>query len=370
MSKTFLILGGYGNTGKLIADLLLKETEVQLILAGRNLAKAKFLANKLNHQFNSDRVFAIQVDAADANNLKNAFAKTDFVIVASSTSEYVKNVAEAAIHHQIDYLDIQVSASKHDILKSLQDDIVQANCCFITDGGFHPGLASVLVRYAVPYFDTLETANLAGLIRENWQQLSFSDATWPEFLSELKHFPTIFFQNGDWQNIGWQTKIFDFGTEFGKQPCFPMLLEEMRFLPAEISSLKEMGFYIAGFNWFVDYVVFSLAIPALNIWPKTAIGPIAKMMVWGLNTFSQPPYRTILLLEASGWKNEQFKTMRVQLEHQNGYLLTAIPVVACLLQYLDGSIKKPGLWWQGNIVEPNQMLEDIRRLGVNVEIKK
>lgn len=35
MNKTFLILGGYGNTGKIIAELLLKETNLNLILAGR-----------------------------------------------------------------------------------------------------------------------------------------------------------------------------------------------------------------------------------------------------------------------------------------------------------------------------------------------
>ena len=40
--KTFLILGGYGTTGILIAELLLKETDVRLILTGRNLEKRSF----------------------------------------------------------------------------------------------------------------------------------------------------------------------------------------------------------------------------------------------------------------------------------------------------------------------------------------
>jgi saccharopine dehydrogenase (NAD+, L-lysine-forming) len=42
--------------------------------------------------------------------------------------------------------------------------------------------------------------------------------------------------------------------------------------------------------------------------------------------------------------------------------------VACLLQYLDGSIRKPGLWLQANLVEPNRLLKDLERLGVAVEI--
>jgi hypothetical protein len=33
MNKTFLILGGYGNAGRLIAELLLQETPVQFSLS-------------------------------------------------------------------------------------------------------------------------------------------------------------------------------------------------------------------------------------------------------------------------------------------------------------------------------------------------
>ena len=75
-----------------------------------------------------------------------------------------------------------------------------------------------------------------------------------------------------------------------------------------------------------------------------------------------------MLLEESGWKDEKYKTMSIKLYHEDGYVLTAIPMVACLLQYLDGWIEKPGLWMQANIVEPNRMFDDMERLGVAVEI--
>ena len=53
-----------------------------------------------------------------------------------------------------------------------------------------------------------------------------------------------------------------------------------------------------------------------------------------------------LKVEATGKKNGQPKTMQVTISHPDGYLFTAIPVAACMLQYLDGSITKPGLWLQ------------------------
>jgi saccharopine dehydrogenase (NAD+, L-lysine-forming) len=89
-------------------------------------------------------------------------------------------------------------------------------------------------------------------------------------------------------------------------------------------------------------------------------------MKWGLDTFSKPPYGTVLKIEAQGEKESKDKAVNVSIYHEDGYMLTAIPVVACLLQYLDGSLKKPGLWTQANIVEPNRLIMDIERLGADV----
>ena len=95
---------------------------------------------------------------------------------------------------------------------------------------------------------------------------------------------------------------------------------------------------------------------------------MSKWMHWGLNTFSKPPYGTLLRVEAQGNKSGQPKTMQVTLSHPDGYLFTAIPVAASLLQYLDGSLHQPGLWIQALAVEPIRFMQDIRRMGIQVRI--
>ena len=54
--------------------------------------------------------------------------------------------------------------------------------------------------------------------------------------------------------------------------------------------------------------------------------------------------------------------------HADSYVLTAAPAVACLLQYLDGSLQKPGLWRQATLVEPVRFFEDLARMGVRVNV--
>jgi saccharopine dehydrogenase (NAD+, L-lysine-forming) len=73
-----------------------------------------------------------------------------------------------------------------------------------------------------------------------------------------------------------------------------------------------------------------------------------------------------LKIDAIGKKNGKLKRVETFFYHEDGYMFTAIPVVACLLQYFDGSIKKPGLWTMGNIVEPNRLVMDMERMGVKV----
>jgi len=75
-------------------------------------------------------------------------------------------------------------------------------------------------------------------------------------------------------------------------------------------------------------------------------------------------------LEAHGKKGNQKKSLIIRLEHQDGYWFTAIAVVACLLQYLDGSVRKPGLCYMGNLVEPNRLIKDMEKMGIKIQVRQ
>ncbi len=76
---------------------------------------------------------------------------------------------------------------------------------------------------------------------------------------------------------------------------------------------------------------------------------------------------SFLRLEARGLKDGQPQQLTLQMTHEDGYVFTAIPAVACLLQLLDGSIRQPGLYWQALIVEPIRFLADMARMGIDIQ---
>ena len=152
-NNKILILGGYGGAGFPISRLLLQETSVNVILAGRHVEKPKKAANELNAELGSERVDYQIVDASDKNSLMSSFESVDLVVVCSTTTSFTEKVAIAAIEVGIDYLDIHYPTEVVDILKSLEPFIIKNNLCFITQAGFHPGLIAPFLRLPASYLD-------------------------------------------------------------------------------------------------------------------------------------------------------------------------------------------------------------------------
>ena len=367
--KTILILGGYGQTGRLLAHHLLDETDCRLILAGRRPERATPLAAVLNERAGAARVSTAAADAADAVSLGRALAGVDLVLVASSTATHCESVARAALAADCDYLDIQYAAAKVATLQRLAPEIARAGRCFITDGGFHPGLPAALVRHAAARFDRLERANVGSVIAVDWAALGLGQETKEEFVAEFMDFDSRIYRDGRRQKLGLASMVkpltMAFGPPFGRRACVAMTLGEMDALPDLIPSLRETGFYVGGFNWFSDWFVSPLVIVGLKLAPRRLLSPLARVQFWSMSRFARPPYGTVLQLEAAGTRDGAPHALTLRLAHDDAYALTAIPVVACVRQWLNGP-HRPGLWYQGHYVAPEALLDDMARMGVNI----
>ncbi len=191
-----------------------------------------------------------------------------------------------------------------------------------------------------------------------------------EMAGEFMGMDSSYYQNGRWHKaimagMGGMLTL-DYGEPFGKQYAVPMGLAEMRRLPELIPSLQDTGFFVGGFNWFTDWFVMPIVAVGVKIhagWKR----PLGRLLLWSLRKFSRPPYGTVLRMEARGIKQGSPSALDVQMSHEDGYVFTAIPAVACLLQLLDASIRQPGLQWQALIVEPQRFLADMARMGIDIQ---
>jgi len=361
MSK-ILILGGTGYTGRLIAQHLLEHSKADVTIATRHLDRAQAFADKLSQQYSDHRVEAIYADASQTDSLRQAFADKMMVVVAAPTTAYAEKVIRTSLEMGLDYIDVQLGAQKLALLQSLADEIEHAGRCFITEAGFHPGLPSALVRYAAAHLHSIESAITLGYLNMG-KDLPYSEAV-NELLESFREYNGQVFKNGRWTKTNsYEVRTCDFGGDIGRKRCYSMYFEELRPLPSMFPSLRETGFYISEMHPMLDWVVMPITLAWLKIVPK-AVRPIGKFLWWGMGTFHKPPYRVELQVKAAGLKDGQPVTVQASVAHPDGYELTAIPVVATLLQYLESLARKPGLWMMGHLIDPISLVKDLEKMGV------
>jgi len=363
-SKKILILGGYGAVGRSLARTLLKETNVQVIIAGRRKEKAEEFAEILNKEFLGKRVSGLYVDSKQKETLEQAFKQINLILLATTAPEDVLTIGQVALESHVDYLDILVDQNTFSNLNSLEG-LKKSKQTFITQAGFHPGLPAVFIKYAATYFDTYKKA-IIGLAMNGKFEKAESAVEIVHLVGESN---VDLFKNGKWEKATLNdVKIIDFGNPFGVRKCYPMQMEELKELP-EKYHLEETGVYVTGFNWFVDYFVFPSILLAYKI--KKGLGTLffSKLMYWGVKLFSQDYQKVTFTLDAEGEKDGKLLKVRILATHDDPFLFTSAPVVACIKQYLAGKIK-PGLSLMGHAVNPRKLFEDMQKMGVEFTFKK
>ncbi|HPJ30123.1 MAG TPA: saccharopine dehydrogenase NADP-binding domain-containing protein [Methanothrix sp.] len=362
--KTILVFGGYGGAGSAISRSILKNTRARLIVAGRREDKARGLAEALNREFSCDRAAAAVADATDPSTLREAFGRADLVIDAATTVPFIETTARAAIVAGADWIDIHYPQDAFPILHALAPEMEKAGLTFVTQAGFLPGLPSAFVRRAASQFTKYRKVAVSAAMRSDFDPGGAA----LEFVDTLGDFSAEVYRGGEWRGAGLRdVRKVDFGPPLGEKSCYPLTLAEMGDLP-EMLGIEELGAYVAGLNWFVDYLVTPLAFVLGKVKKGLGRRELARLLVWGSKRFTPPGEAVAVVLEAKGVRDGSEVFVKLRASHSDVYEFTAISVVAYLSQYLDGTAKKPGLSMMGHLVEPERFFEDLERMGAEVEM--
>ena len=184
--ETLLILGGYGGAGKVLADLLLQETELRLLIGGRDPAKAEALAFELNTRHSCHRVEARTLDANRPETLLPVFKESRLVIIAAPLGESLLSVLRCWNPDRLMFF----PPTFHKNSKPTKEKSLKRT------SGADPGwlssrLPAVLVHHAAACFTRLERAVVALAM----------NARFP--LTESLHELLDEIQKRDWQFSGW-----------------------------------------------------------------------------------------------------------------------------------------------------------------------
>lgn len=356
------ILGATGHAGKAVALKLLSERAGTPVLFGRDPAKLEKLRESLQPLAPSNLETAI-LDVRDQDSLERAFRRIDFLVIALSSSENLPSVVSAALITGTDCLDILLcSREKRDFLESHEKLFKERGLSYITDGGYHPGIPGIMARRAEELSPGLHSVDVYGSFGINWGSKRFACETVADFLRELKSMDMSVLKDGQWQSSWKNIKRFDFCDGRGRKDCVAMGMDEMRLLGRHIPSLRNAGFYIAGFGQAIDWGVMPLSLGLLFLFPD-AERQIARFFGLGVRMFGGEQEWAEMRLRGKGKSG----SIDIAISYGDPYELTALPVVACIRQYTDTPCR-PGLWLQALYLDPSRFWADLEEMGVRLSI--
>ncbi|MBO6515095.1 MAG: saccharopine dehydrogenase NADP-binding domain-containing protein [Bacteroidia bacterium] len=144
-----LIVGGYGNVGRIVSKILANVHPGKVIVAGRSLTRAKKVIDEL-------QILAIpkRLDIRESEYREINFDEIDTAICCIDVAQN-DNLLFACIKHKVNYTEMATSFKAFNRLTPYEKDFEDSAICLVPGTGLMPGLSGVFVKDAISRFKTI-----------------------------------------------------------------------------------------------------------------------------------------------------------------------------------------------------------------------
>lgn len=366
MSKRILVIGGYGNFGQFISRRLAQEADVQVQIAGRDLAKAKTLATQLNTTLPTPNpVLAVQLDIH--SNLESVLLREQPFAVIHTSGPFQSqgyDVALACVRHGCHYIDL---ADARDFVCSINtlDSIAKAGNVLVCSGASSvPTLTSAIIDHYLGDFTELHRAEYAI---STAQKTSRGLATTAAVLSYAgKPFSTLI--DGRMQPVhGWlDLRLRDF-FGLGKRLLGNCDIPDLDLFPQRYPSLRNVRFQAGLELKLVHGVLFSLSW-LVRLGLLRSLQPLAPAMLnisRLLDPFGSEESGFYMLLEGADSNRNQKQIRFDLLAHQgDGMYIPCVPSILMALKLARGNITATGAFPCMGFISLEEYLELLGEFAV------
>lgn len=239
-----LLLGGYGNFGKRIAQTLAARADaakLELLIAGRSRHKAEALCDDLRQNTQAIiRAVQLDIQALDFKQQLMALAPQLSIHCCGPFQHQDYRVPKACIDAASHYIDLADDRRYVCDIEQLDAAARSAGVSIISGASSVPGLSSVVIDHFSGEFESLNTLEYA-IAPGN--RLERGRATIAAILSYTgKLFSN--WQDGQWQHIyGWMDSIrHDFGGPVGVRPLANIDVPDLELFPKRYPQLHTLRF--------------------------------------------------------------------------------------------------------------------------------
>jgi len=214
--RTILVLGGYGNFGKRIVENLAEISNISLVIAGRDVEKAKALKDKIKVPASST-VIAMELDISKDDFESKLRQHSPFIVIHTcgpfQGQEY--HVPSVCLRIGAHYIDLADDRRFVCDIKSLHDSAIQNDVIVVSGASSVPGLSSVVIDHYQHKFSEIRSIDIAIAPGNKAER---GEATVRGILSYAGHAFDVYSEKHWIKAFGWmEARRKNFGGSIGRR---------------------------------------------------------------------------------------------------------------------------------------------------------
>ena len=328
--RKIVILGGYGNFGKRIAEGLCHLEDVEILVVGRSLDKAQRLVDELLKSSKA-RLSPINFNVFHSNFEKWIVELSPYLVIHTSGPFQGQKyqVPKACIKAGAHYIDLADGREFVCGISELDEMAKQKKLLLVTGASSVPGLSSTVVEHFKDQFEQVDSIDMAIAPGNKAER---GEATIRGILSYTGH-SFKGFKNGKWQNIyGWMdARKLDMGDSVGKRWLANVDVPDLALFPERYQVKNRVSFQagleVSALHLTMVAMAWLSKIGLVNNWaPLTKI--IAKTANW-FNSFGTDKGGMQVLIKGKDHQGKK-KSITWRLFADNG-IGPYIPTISTLI---------------------------------------
>ncbi|MBZ5727571.1 MAG: saccharopine dehydrogenase NADP-binding domain-containing protein [Acidobacteriia bacterium] len=357
---TFGIVGGYGATGSAVASELSKSSDGEMLIGGRDLAKAQALAAQLN-----GRASAAQLDILDARSLDGFCSRCSTVVnCAGPVMALQDRVAQAALRARCHYLDPAGLSFVRERLLPHSREIEEVGLSFVVSAGWMPGLGDLLPVYADAMarakMETIESLSVYFADSGEWSANALRDAAW--YLRQTGLRSPGYFHQGQWTRakMSESSRLVDLGDPVGSRRFAMYSLPELSEVGCRLNQYDVFTYtYLSGFRTAIASTLLAL-VPL----PE---GLRLRMLrnVFRRNRLSVDGFVVVHVLGRSQARRLAL-TVQVVFRDRRDYWIHGLVLATAARMVSEGKGVRAGVHFLSAAVDPIAFMTELRKAGIEL----
>ncbi|MBO6506103.1 MAG: saccharopine dehydrogenase NADP-binding domain-containing protein [Kordiimonadaceae bacterium] len=363
MTKRILVLGGYGNFGRFICQELATDPNIQLLVAGRSMEKAKAFVETLPA---SGGPSPIQLDVGEGLEQTLLTLQPDIVINTVGpfqNQSYV--VPKACINAGSHYLDLADGREFVANIGDLNSAAISKGVSVVSGASSVPALSAAVIDQFMPRFIRLESIDY-GI--STAQHTTRGLATTQAVLSYAGKPIRTAFGDAEKPVFGWQGIRAHKFNGLGRRWLSYCDVPDLSLFPERYPSLRSIRFY-AGVE---------LAVQQWGVWILSWL--VRAGMVKDLSSWANPLLKTSFLFDRLGGDESGiFMTLNGRGEHDtpksvtfelvarsgHGPLIPCMPAIVLAKRLAAGKELKAGAYPCVGLISLDQYLDALKNLDIH-----